>query len=365
MAKEISKEAYKDLVRAAMEPKRLEIINQHRSWILKNEPKILNYLVDGEEISPEHVSPHLEVCTTQLQNDIWRYCRYTGAMPYSDYVGRRMRFLIRDYSLPSHPIMGIAAIGSSVMQVRDRDNWIGWNEDNREIKKKRIANMMDLYVSISIPPYNELLTGKLICYMMVSNEVREIYRKKYEGKKTIMKEREVTDMVLLATTTLYGLHCSQYNRLKYTDENYKDLLLYIPVGETAGFGSMHVTDAKFNRMRKYLQKKGINLSYRFGNGANWRLRVIREYYDQRGWDSEKGLNHGYKRGVYVAPLAKNCKEFLRGETDDIDYYDFPNDSMINYWKERWLIPRIEKAEPMARLFSFKKNSIKISALIDC
>jgi hypothetical protein len=58
--------------------------------------------------------------------DIWRYFRYTWINPPQSVPGRSMRFLIRDRAAPNHPIIGLAALGSSTAQQTVRDQWIGW-----------------------------------------------------------------------------------------------------------------------------------------------------------------------------------------------------------------------------------------------
>src|SRR3989344_553031 len=116
----------KRIIWKSMVPRRLEMIKKHSKWILTNEKFVLEHLANGSEITPEKIEPILEECTTEEQNNLWRYVRFIGSIPYSEYVGRRLRFLIRDNSLPNKPVMGIAALGSSIMQLRDRDEWIGW-----------------------------------------------------------------------------------------------------------------------------------------------------------------------------------------------------------------------------------------------
>jgi hypothetical protein len=59
--------------------------------------------------------------------DIWRYFRLTWSIAYKSAPGRRMMILIRDAAVPFHPVMGIAALASGVVQLTCRDNWIGWN----------------------------------------------------------------------------------------------------------------------------------------------------------------------------------------------------------------------------------------------
>jgi hypothetical protein len=346
----------KQQMRQAMEYRRTGLIRQNSSWIRRVESAIMNYFVDGTNISPMLISPELEECESQMQHDVFRYCRFLSSVPYSEYVGRRMHFLIRDASLPSRPVMGIAALGSSLLQIRARDEWIGWHTGElRGVKKIRIANVMDLYVAISIPPYNDLLGGKLTCYMMASNEVRSAFSAKYFNKATLGKKRIARDLALIVTTSVYGQHSSQYNRLRYKGE-----LLYIPVGETAGFGTWHIGEETFTALRKFLSMDGSDLSHKFGDGANWRFRVVREGMDQLGFPSDECLRHGHSRGVYAAPLASNCRQFLCGNTDTIEYFDYPLQDLVSFWRERWLAMRARNPDVMRRVTQFKANSLRLT-----
>ena len=58
--------------------------------------------------------------------DIWRYFRHTWATQYTSTPGRTMSFLVRDRAANCHPVIGIGALGSPVVQIRERDAWIGW-----------------------------------------------------------------------------------------------------------------------------------------------------------------------------------------------------------------------------------------------
>ena len=64
---------------------------------------------------------------TQLRlQDIWRYFRHTWSNQYTSTPGRWIAFLVRDRARAFHPIIGIGAIGSPIIQIRERDAWIGW-----------------------------------------------------------------------------------------------------------------------------------------------------------------------------------------------------------------------------------------------
>lgn len=58
--------------------------------------------------------------------DIWRYFRHTWSNQYTSTPGRTMALLVRDRAANAHPIIGIAALGSPIVQIRERDEWIGW-----------------------------------------------------------------------------------------------------------------------------------------------------------------------------------------------------------------------------------------------
>lgn len=61
--------------------------------------------------------------------DIWRYFRHTWANQYTSVPGRTMLFLVRDRAAADHPVVGIGAVSSPVMQIRERDTWIGWHSE--------------------------------------------------------------------------------------------------------------------------------------------------------------------------------------------------------------------------------------------
>jgi hypothetical protein len=60
-------------------------------------------------------------------HDIWRYFRHTWSNAYSTVPGRSMPILIRDAATEHHAIIGLAAISSPVVQIAERDGWIGWD----------------------------------------------------------------------------------------------------------------------------------------------------------------------------------------------------------------------------------------------
>jgi hypothetical protein len=61
--------------------------------------------------------------------DIWRYFRYYWSIPYFSTPGRNLFYLVRDRARPLHPVIGIAALGNSIVHLSDRERWVGWSVD--------------------------------------------------------------------------------------------------------------------------------------------------------------------------------------------------------------------------------------------
>src|ERR1051325_3044199 len=94
----------------------------------------------GSEINtvlPQLISPYIQfvegdatcVHTGLRLGDASRYVRHTWVNEYKSIPGRSIMILIRDAAAPNHPVIGIAALGSSVVQHSVRDRWVGWHPE--------------------------------------------------------------------------------------------------------------------------------------------------------------------------------------------------------------------------------------------
>jgi hypothetical protein len=341
----------KDVVKEAMAYSRNQKIENNSTWLERHLDLGRANLGCGDEVLKSCIIPRIETCKTREQHNIFRIFRYFWSSPASDYVGRRMRFLIRDDGAKNSPVIGIAAIGSSIIHISERDKWIGWDKETRT---KRIIYMMDAYVIGAMPPYNYLLGGKLVSYVLASNEIRKMYRKKYAKVKTIIKKRKASDLVLIMTTGLYGLKSSQYNRMRFGKS-----MLYKPIGTTLGFGSLHISNETFLAMKELAETNGLNVSNRFGKGPNWRMRVIRSACDALGLSSDAILKHSFQRGLFAIPLAVNYKSFLRGDSKKPIYRNLPLKKLVEYWRNRWLNMRKQNKFILEKVRRFSPKEFKI------
>lgn len=341
----------RETVRRAMSIKRHEILARNSEWINRMISVARRNLADGYSALDSHIKPVIEVCERDSQHSLFRIFRYYWSSPYSEYVGRRIRLLIRDSALPNRPVIGIAALGSPIIHIPERDSFIGWSNRTRTTN---IIYAMDAYIVGALPPYNHLLGGKLISYILASNEVRDIYRRKYADRPTLLRQRTSDDLVCLFTTGLFG-KSSQYNRIRFNDS-----VLYKYIGDTKGYGTLHLTERTIDLIREFLASREMNIGHTFGDGPSWTMRLIRTAGDLLGFDSDFLLKHSFKRSIYYVPLAENALDFLNGNDNMPRYYDYPLNQLVTHWKERWLLNRRKDPDIKERVLSFNPQKFEIN-----
>lgn len=508
-----------------------------------------NLLIDSIREGDQVCEPYIQLVTTAKDeltgyklSDIWRYFRYTWSIPYKTMPGRNLFYLVRDKMQPHHPIMGIFALGNSVLNLSVRDDDIGWTveaikknmaplvteticeqivsgTDGKKIKtkirmpveseedyitratayadkllpllrqniedaiselylkdlgyhrntknpkqekidellamateyagkslnnqnnekspvwteeaqsnlfirkraselaklldtkrrfnsakgktsfeqlndllsteagrkaihtslianrKRKIgSNVMDIIVCGSIPPYNELLGGKLISILACSPRVVHDYTIHYSNQVSEIASRmkgscviRDSRLVYLGTTSLYSVGSSQYNRIKVPLED-NTFLEFRKMGITEGYGTVFFskdTTGVFSRLLE-IQDGGKRISHVFGEGTSPRFRLISRGLSSIGIRADSFLKHYSPRIVYSIDLARNTNDFLMGFDKDVDFgYDIYDEAevdqktqeLIDYWYNRWLKMRLSSVDIKQRLSSFNINDI--------
>lgn len=513
-----------------------------------------NFLIDAINNNRRICDPYIQQVSNQRDvftgyklSDIWRYFRYTWSIPYKTMPGRNLFYLVRDRLQPFHPVIGIFALGNSVLNLTVRDDNIGWTVDaikrnmniqanttscentvsgtlgkkvsvsikskqetdsafmvrrehyankiyplllsnidraiseiyvkdlgyrrqtkypkqeqidsllqlsekysklslnNRNQKenpnweqeatsnlftRKRAAelakllstkmvfnsavgnsnaeklqyllsnetgrkainsalianrktkigsNMMDIIVCGSIPPYNELLGGKLVSILACSPRVIKDYTDKYSKQVSEIASRmkgsrviRDSSLVYLGTTSLYAVGSSQYNRIKVPIEN-EFTLEYRKMGITEGYGTVYFSKGTTNLFSQILeiQDGGKRIGHVFGEGTSPRFRMISRGLSSLGIRAEAFLKHYSPRIVYSINLAKNTDNFLMGLENTADYSFDINDNvdvnnktqdLIDFWYNRWLCMRLESVDIVSRLNKFKKSDIMLGSI---
>jgi len=138
----------------------LQEMEERRSRAGKKACSVLDLVADGEELARQLreaqrptsgyeqrmldiVQPYIQLASEEACAetgfrllDIWRYFRYFWSLPYFSTPGRNLFYLVRDGSRPFHPVIGIAALGNSIVRLADRDRWIGWDLASLEERLK-------------------------------------------------------------------------------------------------------------------------------------------------------------------------------------------------------------------------------------
>ena len=244
-------------------------------------------------------------------------------------------------------------------------------------KRKIGSNMMDIIVCGAIPPYNELLGGKLLSILSCSPQVIRDYTLRYEKQiseiASRMKGKKVirdSNLVYLGTTSLYAIGSSQYNRIKVPLKN-GNVLEFKKMGITEGYGTVYFsmeTSMALSRILE-IQDGGKKINHVFGEGTSPRFRIISRGLSSMGIRAGAFLNHYSPRIVYSINLAKNTNEFLLGMDDNVDYgFDIKNDGnvmantqeLIDYWYDRWMSMRLHSVNIVDRLMSFDVTDVLLS-----
>ena len=246
-------------------------------------------------------------------------------------------------------------------------------------KTKIGSNMMEIIVCGAIPPYNELLGGKLISILACSPTVIRDYTVRYQNQvseiASRMKGAKVirdNQLAFLGTTSLYAVGSSQYNRIKVpiTDDF---SIQYRKMGITEGYGTVYFSKNTTSSLMRVLelQDGGRRINNIFGEGTSPRFRLISRGLSSLGIKADAFLKHYSPRIVYSINLAKNTSAFLCGATNVLEYpfnikepldVSEKTNQMIDYWYTRWLRTRIGTVDIIDRLTSFDVEDVLVSKM---
>ena len=281
---------------------------------------------------------------------IFRFASLLWSIPVSQGYGRRLRYLVKDRT--NGKLIGIFALGDPVFNLRVRDEWIGWNQADR---RERLVNLMDAYVVGAVPPYADLLGGKLVASLIASEEVGNKFRERYGGREGLISGKHKQARLTIVTVTSALGRSSVYNRLKLMpnaeSETDRPVVELRKLGVTTGYGHFQITDDLFSQLRGVLQEDGHKYAdgHQFRDGPNWRFRVARIGLQSLRLNPDDVLKHGIRREVYAMPIASNARAFLAGRDEESTFDYVSVDEIADLARNRWLLPRGER-RPSYRQF---------------
>jgi len=187
-----------------------------RPRLIKYEDQLLNRIAAGDDVVVDKVQPKLIQVERDTEDELlFRYVCLHWSIPVSSGYGRRLRFLVEDQS--NGKLIGIFGLGDPVYSLRARDQWIGWDA---KTKKERLYHVMDAFVLGAVPPYSNLLCGKLVAMLAMTDTVRKAFRSRYGGREAVISGAVRKPYLVLITTTSALGRSSLYNRLRINGTEY-------------------------------------------------------------------------------------------------------------------------------------------------
>ncbi|MBN1392469.1 MAG: DUF4338 domain-containing protein, partial [Sedimentisphaerales bacterium] len=319
-----TKDDYRALNKLAIKKK----LKKSGPGVQRYENKLLEYIANGSEVTPKSICPKIVLVQSGSEHELlFRYACLHWSIPVSAGYGRRLRFLVFDES--NNKLIGLFGLGDPVYAMQARDKWIGWD---KEAKAERLYHVMDAYVLGAVPPYSFLLGGKLVAMLACSNEVRNAFRKKYEGYKSLIKRKKRPPYLAMITTTSALGRSSIYNRIRLNGQEY-----WTSVGFTLGSGEFHFSNGVYEKIRAYVERhcKPTAKQDAWGDGFRNKREVVRKCLSKIGLSGDL-IYHGIRREIFAAPLGRDALRFLRGEVSRPSFYNWPAEEISKKFRERWL-----------------------------
>ena len=322
-------QAYRDVQRRARD----EQVRANAEFVRAKAEAVMSKCPDVGSIDPEKISLEIRVVEPGTKDaDLFRWWNLTWwSMPHQRAYGRQIRLLLwdRHHDAP----FGLVSLQSPVLRMGARDSYLGIDRSNAE----HWANMsMSAQRVGALPPYNGLIGGKMAALAMTSDEVREIYRKRYRGRVTVMEKRVLEPKLLFITTTSAFGPSSTYDRLTY-----KDGLAALPIGFTSGDGTFHLPDGLTREMYKVMEARGVSTKTTYGNGPSRKIKIFKQAFRHLGLGGFE--RHGIRRQIYLFPLATNLRNVIaKGRRQMWVHRELAE--IEEYWKGRWAIGRSRRTD---------------------
>ncbi len=303
-----------------------------RPHLEPKEPKLLRFIASGRSLDPKRIRPRLvPVRRRSLEELLFRYAKLHWSIPISSGYGRRLRFLVWDEH--HDKLIGLIGLSDPVFALKPRDRWVGWSH---EAKRHRLKSVMDAFVLGAVPPYAQLLGGKLVALAVWSREVREAFRERYGSRPSRILGEAALELALVTTTSAFG-RSSVYNRVRYRGQ-----LVYHPVGYTRGTGDLPFLNGLYQDLARLVREHARPTAKRaeWGKGFRNRREVVTKALKLLDLPADLRV-HGVQREVYVVPMGPDVKAFLRGEQPDFTPYEYGFEELAHYALERWVWPRAD------------------------
>ena len=298
--------------------------------------------INNKELTIKEINalePYVEIIDDDpKQSTRWTEIRrLIHTMGFTANPGRNVKIYIKDRL--TKKILGQISLGSDITSLGVRDNFIGWTKEDKFAGGK-LNNTTIATTIVSTQPFGyNFLGGKLVAAMATAPEIREYWKQKYDNV-----------LIAVGTTSLYGIH-SQYNGIPH----------FKTLGESKGKISIKPDDKYYDVWHHWLQQNKadwyrdqIELASADKSGpvSGVKQKILGQIFKELGIKSDT-YHHGFKRGVYFAPMYENGNDYLCSKIDEDKLIMKPkfvqgDEYTIKWWKDK-AIKRYSKLHEEGRL----------------
>jgi len=311
----------------------------HKQRLIETIDTAMEYSIDGSNIDPENIKLEIRLINNNdsYLNDLYFFWNlFWWSVPYSKNCGRQIRLLLWDiyHDAP----FGLINLQSPILKLTARNRYLRIDSlSNKDIAYWINQSMYAQRIG-ALPPYNELLGAKMVALTLATKDIRRIYENKYKTNNN----RVPTRLLFITTTAAYG-KSSIYDRLKIRIDNNHYYEVFKFIGYTSGYGTCHIPEALYIKIKQYLNDTNINIKRRFEfeKSPSPKLRLLRRAFQLL---SLPDLTfHNIRKGVYICGHVSNLLQVIHNN-EEPNWYNFSFNGLEAYWKERWCIPRSKRLD---------------------
>lgn len=251
------------------------------------------------------------------------------------------------------------------------------------------TSILELNVCGAVPPYNEVLGGKLAALLALSPRVVADYRDRYGSRPSDIASKlkgepviRPAELVYVGTTSLYAVGSSQYNRLSLPANVFgpgSPPIQWSEIGVTKGYGTIHITRQTLFALEEVDTdaKHGVQrVNHVFGEGPSPKLRLLKSALNvlmvpTSGPPLDEFARHAMSRLVYGAWLATNGRDYLNDRAAAPEFAwpedlspDDGTERIAEFWRSRWLASRLDHAPAIERVRAFDPASVRLGTMLN-
>lgn len=269
-----------------------------------------------------------------------------------------------------------------LQMLEDHDGRRALDAILRRVKQRAIAeNVMEITTCGAVPPYGDVLGGKLVAMLLCAPQVAQDFAERYAGRPSLIASglagrpvRRPARLALLTTSSLYSVGSSQYNRIRIpgTVLGGQGQVAYERLGTTESFGTVHFapdTARSLVSLSKLAADNRRVVNNLFGEGMSPKLRSLRGGVEALGLPADVFLRHHSPRLLFGVHLAHNTNDLLLGLADEADYIlsqveDGGVDEIAEEWRRRWLTGRVQRADVLDRVKAQRRDDFLLGTEVE-